>query len=283
MLINRRYAIAGAAAAAAMQGGAAADPSLQARHHGVVMRTPDLDAALAFFGDGMGFAIADIRGREGWARLASNLPIYLEAVSGGRTPQPGEAGVEITFQSNNLEQSIPVLRGAGARVLTDTPYEVAVGRSIRFLDNAGVVHHMLQASRAAPVFAEPRVYNTGFEVPQAAIAPVRAILEQGLGFAPMTERYFPPSVPYLEAEGSFAFMLHHNQPFEPDHIARAAPAATDHGPAQIFVVSDLPAASAAVAALGAAALDAEPRAFAYGRRRAFATPGGAPFELWRWE
>lgn len=280
--VNRRNLVGAAACVVASGGVADAQSTYDVRHHGVAIRVPDLDAALAFFGDGMGFAIADIRGREGWARLASNVPIYIEAAPNGRATRPREAHVEITFQSNNLEVSMPVLRSAGARILTETPQDVAVGRSIRFVDPMGVLHHMLQASRAAPAFAEPRVYNTGFEVPQSAIAGARAVLERGLGFVPMTERYFPPSVPYLEQDHSFAFMLHHNQPFEPDHTERLDPKPDDIGPVQIFVTRDLNETANAARAHGATPLTSGSRRFPLGRRLTLVTPGGAPFELWQW-
>lgn len=278
--MDRRVVLAGLGAMA--PGAAFAQTNATVRHHGVLIRTPDLDAALAFYGDGLGFSIADFQPREGWARLACNLPIYLETAPGGRLHQPDIANAEITFQSNNLEASIGVLRGAGARLTTEAPYEVAVGRSIRFADNAGVIHHMLQSNRPTPVFAEPRVYNCGLDVPAAAVAPTRALLEQALGFVAMTERYFPPSIPYLEADRSFAFMLHHHQPDEPDLRPREGARSDDLGAWQVFTTTDLRATASAARAAGAVALDRGPRRFPMGRRMAFITPGGGPFELWSW-
>lgn len=252
------------------------------RHHGALIRVPSLDAALAFWGDGMGFAIAEFRPREGLARLASNLPIYLEEAPEGRLPPASAALVEITFQSNNLEASQLVLASAGARILTQQPREVAVGRSIVFSDIFGIPHHLLQSNRSPPVFAEPRIYNCGFEVPQSEIGPTRRLLEEGLGFKPMTERYFPPSIPYLEVDDSFAFMLHHNQPGSPDVESRMNGASDDLGVSQVFTTTDLPAISNAAVAAGAVALDRRSRRFGVASRRAFATPGGAPFEIWSW-
>lgn len=280
-LFDRRLVVGGALASLTLAPAVAQTVS-DVNHHGVIIRTPDLDDALAFWGDGLGFLIADLRPRDGWARLASNLPIYLEATPQGRLADERIACVEITFQSNDLEASMRSLRGAGSEIISETPYEVAVGRSIRFKDPAGIVHHLLQSSRLGPQFAEPRVYNSGFEVPQAAIPSTRALLEQGLGFIAMTERYFPPSVPYLEQSRSFAFMLHHNQPFEQDLLPRTDPRRDDLGAAQVFVVQDLGVASRAVIEHGAVALDHRARRFSLGRRRAFSTPGGAPFELWSW-
>lgn len=257
-------------------------PPVAVRHHGVLIRTPSLDAALAFYGDGLGFAIADFQPRAEWARLASNLPIYIEASAAGRLPPHDVANSEITFKSNNLEATQSALRAAGAQNLSEAPYEVAVGRSIHFRDHAGIEHHLLQANREGPIFAEPRVYNTGFDVPVAAIEPTRALLERAFGFVPMTERYFPPSVPYLEADRSFAFMLHHHQPGSPDWKVRENPRSDDLGVWQVFVAADLRAAAAAAVSHGAIALDRRARRFPMGRRMAFVTPGGAPFEVWSW-
>ncbi|GAM96950.1 hypothetical protein U91I_00571 [alpha proteobacterium U9-1i] len=192
------------------------------------------------------------------------------------------ANSEITFQSNDLDASIGVLRSAGARLTTSEPYVTAVGRSIRFADHAGVVHHMMHSARAAPLFAEPRIYNCGFDVPVAAIAPTRLLLESALGFVAMTERYFPPSVPYLEADRSFAFMLHHNQDFEPDLRPRETPSRDDIGVSLVFTSTDLRATARAAIAGGATVLDRGARTIALGHRMSFATPGGAPFEVWSW-
>lgn len=279
-IVSRRVALGGLAAMAA--GVAQAEGSVLVRHHGVLIRTPDLDASLAFYGDGLGFAIADLDPARGWARLVSNMPIYLEAVGNTRLHSENVACSEITFQSNDLDASAVVLGNAGARLTTAQPYATAVGRSIRFADHAGVVHHMMQSSRPAPLFAEPRVYNCGFDVPADAIARTRSLLEGALGFVAMTERYFPPSVPYLEKDRSFAFMLHHHQDFEPDLRSREGPRSDDLGVSLVFTTTDLGATARAAVAGGATQLDRSPRAFAAFRRISFATPGGAPFEVWGW-
>ncbi len=280
-IVNRRAALGGLAGA--MAGAAHAQEAVQVRHHGVIIRTPELDAALAFYADGLGFAIADFEPRRGWARFVGNMPIYLEAVGDRRLHPADVANAEITFQSNDLDASIGVLQGAGARLTTSEPYATAVGRSIRFADHAGVIHHMMHSARAAPLFAEPRIYNCGFDVPAEAIAPTRSLLEGALGFVAMTERYFPPSVPYLETDRSFAFMLHHNQDFEPDLRPREMPSRDDLGVSLIFTSTDLHTTARAAVAGGAAPLDRSARAFSLGRRMSFATPGGAPFEIWDWQ
>jgi predicted enzyme related to lactoylglutathione lyase len=280
LTFNRRVALGGVAAMVAST--AYAQGGVQVRHHGVLIRTPDLDAALAFYADGLGFALAEFEPGRGWARFAANMPLYLEVVGATRLHPENVANSEITFQSNDLDASIGVLQSAGARLTTNEPYATAVGRSIRFADHAGVIHHMMHSARPTPLFAEPRIYNCGFDVPAAAIAPTRSLLEGALGFVAMTERYFPPSVPYLETDRSFAFMLHHNQDFEPDLLPREALARDDLGVALVFTSTDLRATAREAAAGGAVALDRSGRGFSLGQRMSFATPGGAPFEIWQW-
>jgi predicted enzyme related to lactoylglutathione lyase len=279
--IDRRLVLTGLGGAA-LPGAAQAQTGANVRHHGILIRAPNLDAALAFYCDGLGFLLGDFQPRTGWARLSSNLPLYLDVSASGCLHGPEIANAEITFQSADLEASIPFLRASGARITTETPYEVAVGRSIRFADTFGVIHHMLQASRVPPAFTEPRIYNCGLDLPVAAIAPTRALLEQGFGFIAATERYYPPSIPYLEADRSFGFMLHHHQPGEPDLAPRSDARRDDLGCWQIYIAADLRAAADAARAYGAIALDRAPRRFPMGRRMAFTTPGGGPFEIWSW-
>lgn len=274
--VNCRVALGGLASM--IVGTAHANEGVQVRHHGVLIRTPELDAALAFYGDGLGLAIADFEPRRRWARIASNMPIYLEAVGNNRLHPENVANSEITFESNDLDASTGVLRSAGARLTTTGPYATAVGCAVRFADHAGVVHHMIHSARAAPVFAEPRIYNRGFDVPAAAIAPTRSLLEGAIGFAAMTERYFPPSVPYLETDRSFAFILHHKQDFEPDLLPREMPSRDNLGVPLVFTSMDLRAAARAAVAGGAKPLERSARTFSLGRRMRSATPGGAPFE-----
>lgn len=276
---RRQISLAGAAAALSPM---RAWASSRTSHHGVVIRTPDLDAAIAFYGDGLGFSLSNLKADSGWTMLVCNMPLYLEEKSGGRPQQGGAACSEITFRSNDLEASARSLRSAGAKILNEKPFEVAVGKSIRFADNAGTVHHLIKTFSEPPAFAEPRVYNTGLEVPQASIPAVRNLLERGIGLKPMTEKYFPPSIPYLEADGGFAMMLHHNQPSEEDLAANDDPRPNDYGSAQIFVTNQLDAVAQAAVRSGALRLTRKPERTPFGRRHVMATPGGAPFELWSW-
>jgi predicted enzyme related to lactoylglutathione lyase len=278
-MIDRRLVVGAALAGVAVP--AWAQDNSRVRHHGVLVRVPDLDAALGFYGDGMGFAIADFLPREGWARLASNVPIYLEQ-SNGALPGGRVSNAEITFKVNNIEESRSTFQRAGAREVSENIFEVAVGKSIVFSDNAGIIHHALESNRPGAPFAEPRVYNTGFDLPVASIAPTRTLLEQGLGFVPMTERYFPPSIPYLEADSSFAFMLHHHQPGSPDWAPRANPQRSDLGVWQVFTSSDISSSVNRARLLGAESLLPRPERFAMGRRVSMVTPGGGPFEIWSW-
>jgi predicted enzyme related to lactoylglutathione lyase len=77
-------------------------------------------------------------------------------------------------------------------------------------------------------------------------------------------------------------MVHHHQPGESDLIARAEARADDLGVWQVFTTNNLQASARAARAGGAVALDRGPRRFPMGRRMAFTTPGGGPFELWSW-
>lgn len=277
-ILSRRAALGGSIAAVTF-GSAAAQESSGLRLHGVVQKVNDFEQAVAFFGDSMGFGLAEFDPRRGWARLSSNVPLYLEATT-GRTHPREAASSKISFQTSSLEASTEFLRRAQADFF-EAPREVAVGRSVRFVDPSGAVHSILQPNYVGAPVGEPRIYNCGFHLPVAAIPPARNLIESGLGFAPLTERYYPPSVPYLEADRTFGFMVHHHQPSETDFVERQDARADDAGAWLVFGAPDLDRASRSAVAHGAVALG-RPPSLAGARRRAFLTPGGAPFEIWSW-
>ena len=99
--------------------------------------------------------------------------------------------------------------------MSDTPSAVEVGLAIRFRDPFGNIHALLeQTVGEVPPFEEPQVYNSGFKHPDADTASLRSLFVEALGFVVRTERYYPPSLPIGHPEGSFAFMLHENEPWE---------------------------------------------------------------------
>lgn len=276
--VSRRAALGGSIAAFALSEARAAE-SGGVRLHGVLQKVNDFEQAVAFFGDTMGFGLAEFEPRHGWARLSSNVPIYLEATRGRLHPREA-ASSKIAFQTSSLEAATAYLQRAQAEFF-EAPREVAVGHSVRFADPSGAVHSLLQPNYAGAPVGEPRIYNCGFHLPVAAIPPARTLIESGLGFAPLTERYYPPSVPYLEGDRTFGFMLHHHQPSEPDFVERADARAEDAGVWLVFSTSDLDRAARSAAAHGATSLG-RTATRAGARRRAFLTPGGAPFEIWSW-
>ncbi|NJM35754.1 MAG: hypothetical protein HC850_14840 [Rhodomicrobium sp.] len=251
MSLNRRALIVAAAMSGVSVSLARASTGARVVHHGVLIRVPDFDHALTIYSERMGLAAASFWPREGFARLICNLPIYVEAVNEPRLPLPDAAHVAITFMSNELAASRALHERAGATFESDEPNKVAVGKSYRFRDALGIKHHILQPARPTPIFAEPAVYNTGFQLPKAAMPAARRLLAEAMGFKVMTEQYYPPSVPFLEATGEFGFMAHEHHPWEADFAPRQSPSLSDIGVSMVFVTTDLPAASAAARTGGA--------------------------------
>lgn len=279
MDLNRRSVVAGAVGAC-LAAQASAGQSAKLRQHGVLLKVPDLDAALGFYGDGLGFPVNTATLGRGFAQLIANTPIYVEEVKNAAAIEPGAAHVYVALQTNDFDAGRRMLRAAGAKNISENVQEVAVGKVIYFEDPFGVRYSFMLINGERPPFSEPRIYNTGFHLPKAAIRAARKLVEDGFGFAAMTERYYPPSIPYLEANKSFAFMLHEHRPFETDwNPRRVTP--DDIGYSEVFVTRDLTDAVAAAKAHGARVLDKRPHRFPMGERVLIEVPGGAPLEIWR--
>jgi catechol 2,3-dioxygenase-like lactoylglutathione lyase family enzyme len=131
----------------------------------------------------------------------------------------GACHVRFNFAAADLEGAAAQMRAAGVQFVGEG--RSAVGRYLTFVDPSGHQHNLkaLDADAKAAQEAEEgaagagsadggensteaktantpaiRIYNAGIAVSDMARA--RAFYEQILGFAPLTEAYYPPVVPY---------------------------------------------------------------------------------------
>lgn len=278
----------GCGQAAAPPATAPADPLVSARaaaplarYHGVLIRVPDLELALAFYSGVLGFESERIA--PSLARLEDRNPIYLEQVGYPlRPPEGNEARASVAFQTRDIRAAITRLRERGVAFLSEEPSAVGVGQAIRFRDPFGNIHSLLEHTVSeVPPFDEPEVYNSGFKHPDADTASLRALIVDRLGFTVRTERYFPPSLPIGHRDGTFAFMLHENEPWEVEVRPRADPASA--AVSLIFATTDLPALRRALSGPAGIASPGEAQAFALGVRSRMIFPSGVPVEYWRFE
>ncbi|MGQ0590531.1 MAG: VOC family protein [Sphingosinicella sp.] len=196
----------------------------------------------------------------------------IELAEGRFAAVPEEARSAIAFQALDIHATARRLRELGVVFLSDEPIRVGVGLALRFRDPFGNIHALLQQTigEVAP-FEEPEVYNSGFKRPDSDTPALRRMFA-GLGFVVRSERYYPPSLPIGHGDGSFAFMLHENEPEEPEVRARSQPESA--AVSLIFTAADLAAVQQQV---GSGREDA----FALGRRMRVTAPSGVPVEFWR--
>jgi len=242
-----------------------------ARYHGVLIRVPDLARARSFYVETLGFS--EERVSDNLIRLVDDSPIYLEQAIGPlRPPDVDEARSAIAFKVRDIQATARRLREAGVEFLSEEPFQVAVGLAMRIRDPFGNIHSLLQPTLGSvPAFTEPAVYNSGLKNADADTAPLRSLFA-GLGMVVLTERYFPPSLPIGHGDRSFAFMLHENEPGEPEIRARGEPGTA--AVSLVFSTEDLQAASRVVG-------NGEAVPFALGRRLRATIPSGLPIEIWQ--
>jgi predicted enzyme related to lactoylglutathione lyase len=255
------------------------------RWHGVLIRTPDVARSVEFYDRVLAYDESATWASGRLVRLTGDDPIYLEQTAHPvQAPAPlDEARAAIAFRVIDLDASIQSMRALGVELVNPEPFAVGVGAAIRFRDADGNVHSLLQTAQPPqPPFVEPAMYNSGFKLPDSDTAFVRELVAS-LGFEVMTERYYPPSLPLLHGDRSFAFMVHENEREEPEIRPRSSISTQQNGTVLVLVTDDIAATRRRVARhVGGAvgAVDAISR-FPLGRRFAFTTRSGVPTEVWQ--
>jgi catechol 2,3-dioxygenase-like lactoylglutathione lyase family enzyme len=170
----------------------------------------DMNAAVAFYRDKLGFEIRDgvVVGLDDELRVLIN-----------RVKRVHPSGLGFTLQVNDLDVAIATMKAKGVEFAGDVRIE-GVGNAISIRDPFGrPISLMHQTIRKVEPFREPRLYNFGFRVPDMARA--RAFYEK-LGFVALTERYLPRDLPLGDTSKHFAFMLH-ARPDAAKHAGKGEP------------------------------------------------------------
>lgn len=249
---------------------------------GVKVKVTDLDEALAFYRDALGFPVVSAPSFRTTVTLDGTvLPLTLEQVT-----RPARAGfpeltqVSLSLQTSDLEATMARLRARGVVFMQDPPEPygvndqgVPLGLATKFKDPSGNVLSMVEQQRdPEDAFDGIRVYNAGYYLPDVEVA--RVFYCGRLGFKALTESYYP-NIPLGHGDGPEYFMLHENKQTRP--VERAYP--DEAQLVMVFTTDDLTAAMAALRARGVAFLDEEPREGADGRYVAFRGPFGNVSEL----
>ncbi len=108
----------------------------------VILRTPDIEAARAFYSDVLGFAI-----EQESPAFFSVAPVEGQGASlGVGVGKPSAEGAEIWWRVDDADALHAALVAKGVRI-TEEPKDNPFGRSISFADPAGNILHAYQPPR----------------------------------------------------------------------------------------------------------------------------------------
>jgi predicted enzyme related to lactoylglutathione lyase len=248
------------------------------RYHGLLIRVPDLAVALEFYCSALGYAFTQSSAT--FVQLSDPAPLYLEEVSARSGPANDQARSGAAFFVHDIRAAIERLGRLGVPLLVGSAQEAACGFVTCFLDPFGNVHTIIQPVPTPEGFSEPRVYNTALKLPMGSMPAARQIYGDMLGFAIATERHYPPSLPIVHRDGSFAFMIHDKQPWESDVRARAPLYPRDSGSVLVFATNDVKEFHAYLSARSASIRTTQVDGFPLGLRMGFIDNSGVPSEIW---
>lgn len=177
--------------------------------YGIKLNVDDMDKALSFYCDKLGFEVKDRSNYPQEVALESGeeTQIILAKVQKLRETKPTDTRVSFTLQVNDLDQAIEHMKGKGIPFAEQERRKEGVGYAITILDPFGRrISLMHQTIVKVDPFAEPKIYNYGFTVPDMDKA--RDFYSKKLGFIELTDRYLPRDMPLGNPDKSFGFMLH---------------------------------------------------------------------------
>ena len=170
----------------------------------------DMDKALAFYADKLGFEVADRSGypRQVTLKTGDRVKVILNKVARLQKSGMTDTHVSFTLQVNDLDQTIQKMRSLGVEFAEATPRREGVGNAISILDPFGrSVSLMHQTIVKAEPFKEPRIYNYGVLIPDMSVG--REFYATRLGFIVRSEKYLPHDLPLGNEDKTLAFMLHY--------------------------------------------------------------------------
>jgi catechol 2,3-dioxygenase-like lactoylglutathione lyase family enzyme len=197
-----------AVAASAQQSKSSGKVSL--RTSALKINVDDMDKALSFYGDKLGFEVADRSDypQEVVLRTGDSFKLILNQVRRLQKVVATETQVGLTLQVNDLDQAVEKMRSLDVEFAETKPRKEGVGNAIFILDPfSRKISLMHQTIVKVEPFKEPRVYNYGVLIPDMAAG--RDFYVNKLGFVVRSEKYLPLDLPLGHEDKTFAFMLHY--------------------------------------------------------------------------
>lgn len=163
----------------------------------------DLDESLDFYTRRLGCRMTFDGRKDDYLVLDNHGVCFVLTKSDGPVRiRKGQCHVRVNFKITDLDGWTAGARAAGVRILGES--KSAVGRYVTFLDPSGNRHNMKKLDHEKEQLNTPRVYDVGIAVSDMKRG--RTYYGDALGFSVMTEKYYPPVVPFTQ-NGCAFFIL----------------------------------------------------------------------------
>lgn len=246
---------------------------------GCSIRVPDLERAMSFYCGKLRFQSVALH--DDFIKLSGTLPVFLERVPPGPVPATDQARTLLMLQVHDLAAMAAWFRQNNIPVLTGNANPLTIGIVDCFRDPFGNIHSFVQLNDPPDRdWSEPLIYNVGQRVPISAIPEARRIYSDVLGFSVRTDRYYPPALPMMNPDGSFAFVIYDKPSFLDDFRSRAALYPAENGCLLVFETPDIAAYRSYLVSRAPRLHVTGIESFPLGRRMAFIDNAGIASEIW---
>ena len=246
---------------------------------GCSIRVPDLELARSFYCGKLRFQAAVLHGD--FIRLGSGLPVFLERVPPGPVPATDQARTLLMLQVRDFAAASIWFRDNQIPLVTGNANPLSIGVVDCFRDPFGNIHSFVQLDDPpSKNWNEPHIYNVGQRMPISAIPEARRIYSDVLGFSVRTDRYYPPALPMMNPDGTFAFVIYDKPSFLDDFRSKAALYPAETGCLLVFETRDLDGYLKYLLARAPRLRKTQIEEFPLGRRMALIDNAGIASEIW---
>lgn len=161
----------------------------------------DLRKSIDFYVNHLAFSMSQDHTDNGYCVLASGETLLV--LTRSDTPAKVDADachIRFNFFVDDLDATMKRLASAGVEFVGDE-LKSAVGSYRRFRDPSGHEHNLKQLFKSDTPAPLPRFYDIGISVMDMPKA--RAFYETVLEFEPLSEKFYPPVVPYKQRGCAF--------------------------------------------------------------------------------
>lgn len=231
----------------------------------------DLQPSAAFYVQHCGFQVTNDSSADGFIVLMNHaVPLVLTRAATPIDVADDQCHVRFNFKTDDLDRTVAAMKSAGVRFVGEG--KSAVGRYATFVDPSGNRHNMKQLFDQKDPLPTPEVYDVGVAVSDMTKA--RAFYADTLGFEVMTEKYYPPVVPFQQRGAAFFILADGASP----KLSKCEYGKTAWS-GMAFESRDIAASMKTLRERGVRLLDEQPRRVGPVLCAAFVDPFGNPLEL----